>query len=456
MNGLGQQVFAGAGFALNHDRDVSARHLAQLLNHHGHLWVPRVQVLQGREVALAAGHHRVRLGAGRALGWGGGHIGVGGHARARAPAGLRLELHPAPHRHAVVQHGLHGFVQAFACLVNQGRHGHAKQRRKRVGLKRAAGQPQLKLRAAVGRQKTALGGKHRNALHQRAQKLGAGVEMDAHRVLEHVGKHVVFNHLRRHAHQCQGVVVVALVVARHVQRPDDLALGVKNGGARTRQKLVGRQKVLLAVHGQRFLFVQRGADGVGAFLFFRPVHTGHQGHAGGFFQKIGVAQRVQHHAARRGQQHHAVGVHDLVVQRFHHGGGVLEQKLALLAHRVHFAFAGRAVVGLETRVQPMLARAAVRLDDGGRGRQCGSHLPAPGCGVAERCVLKGCAHVVSRLWDRAAPFIHVPWCVESFGWLSGLSVVRRWVHAILFVTVPRINTCLGVEHRPLRGLCQGG
>ena len=262
-----------------------------------------------------------------------------------------------------MQHGLHGFVQAFACLVDQGRHGHAKQRRKRVGLKRAAGQPQLKLRAAVGRQKTALGGKHRNALHQRAQKLGAGVEMDAHRVLEHVGKHVVFNHLRRHAHQCQRVVVVALVVAGHVQRPDDLALGVKNGGARTRQKLVGRQKVLLAVHGQRFLFVQRGADGVGAFLFFRPVHTGHQGHAGGFFQKIGVAQRVQHHAARRGEQHHAVGVGDLVVQRLHHRRRVLEQEAVLVQRAAQVAPQRAGEVGCVVLLQAERGRALVRLAD---------------------------------------------------------------------------------------------
>ncbi|MDT4834630.1 hypothetical protein FQZ97_682740 [compost metagenome] len=46
MDRLREQVFAGAGFAQDHDRDVLARHHAQLVDHRRHLGVTGVQVLQ--------------------------------------------------------------------------------------------------------------------------------------------------------------------------------------------------------------------------------------------------------------------------------------------------------------------------------------------------------------------------------------------------------------------------
>ena len=57
------------------------------------------------------------------------------------------------------------------------------------------------------------------------------MEVDANGVLKHVTEHVVFDHLGRHAHQGQGVVVVAAVIAGHVQRTNHLSMRIENGRA---------------------------------------------------------------------------------------------------------------------------------------------------------------------------------------------------------------------------------
>ena len=158
------------------------------------------------------------------------------------------------------------------------------------------------------------------------------------------GEHLVFNHLRRHAYQRQRVLVVAAVVARDIQRANDLTVRIDDGRARTGQRLVGLHIVLATVDGDGLALGQGGANRVGALGLLRPVAARHQCHARGRFQKIVVAHGVQHQAPCRGQQHHAVGVGDLCVQRLHHRHGVLVEK-AVFLQRLRQA-GGRQVAGV--------------------------------------------------------------------------------------------------------------
>ena len=91
--------------------------------------------------------------------------------------------------------------------------------------------------------------------------------------------------------------------------------------------------MLTAVNHDGLLLAQRGADGVRALAVFGPVDTGRQCHLRSLFQKVVVAQRMQHHAFGRGQEHHAVGIGDLPVQRFHGRRGMQHQKTIFL-HRL--------------------------------------------------------------------------------------------------------------------------
>ncbi|MCY1531942.1 hypothetical protein D9M68_671820 [compost metagenome] len=304
-----------------------------------------------------------------------------------------------------------------------------------MGLERGEGQADLELRAAVGRDETAFGRKHRDALHQGAQELGAGVEVDADRLREDVGEHVVLDHLRRHAHQRQRVLVKAAVVARDVERADHLAVGVENGRGRAGEELVGIQVVLVAVHRERFLLGERGADGVGAFGLLGPVHAGRERHARGFFQKVGVAQRVQHHAACRGQQHHAVGVDDLVVQRLHHGGGVLEEKAVFVQRVVQHAARRAGEVGFGLRRDAIGLRTLVGLADqvGVRG---GASWRSPDASFVGARV-DACTHVVSRVGRKSPPVVHGPGRIaRGQEGCCLVCVLLVLAHVILFISVP--------------------
>ncbi|WP_252867256.1 hypothetical protein [Janthinobacterium lividum] len=78
---------------------------------------------------------------------------------------------------------------------------------------------------------------------------------------------------------------------------------------------------------------------------FRPRHAGLQGDAVGFLQKIIVAQRMHDDAVGIRQDHHIVGVDDLLVQGFHGGQRVRVQQAVLLDQQGQVGFAGRRKVG---------------------------------------------------------------------------------------------------------------
>ena len=294
MDGLRHQVLARAGFAQKHDRNVTPAHHAQLADHRRHLRITGVKIAQRGQLLPA---RRSGLAGRLALH----RSGRRPHVVAPEPLHPLLDFDPAGNRHAVVQTQRMQTRKPTPTEFVKMRHGNAEQRRKSVCLERVVRQPQLELRAAVGRQEAPVGGKHHDALDQGADELGPAVKMNAHGLGEGVGEHVVFDHLRRHAHQGHGVLVHAAVVAAHVQRPDQLAVRVHDGRARAGQELVGVHVMLAAVNHDGLLLAQRGANRIRALAVFGPVHAGRQRHLRRLFQKVVVTQRMQHHALGRGQ-----------------------------------------------------------------------------------------------------------------------------------------------------------
>ena len=294
MNGLRHQVLARAGFTQKHDRNVTPAHHAQLADHRRHLRIAGVKIAQRGQLLPA---RRSGLAGRLALH----RSGRRPHVVAPEPLHSLLDFDPAGNRHAVVQTQRMQTRKPTPAEFVKMRHGNAEQRRKSVCLERVVRQPQLELGTAVGRQEAPIGGKHHDAFNQGADEFRPAVKMNAHGLGEGVGEHVVFDHLRRHAHQGHGVLVHAAVVAAHVQRPDQLAVGVHDGRARAGQELVGVHVMLAAVNHDGLLLAQRGANRIRALAVFGPVHTGCQRHLRRLFQKVVVTQRMQHHALGRGQ-----------------------------------------------------------------------------------------------------------------------------------------------------------
>ena len=109
--------------------------------------------------------------------------------------------------------------------------------------------------------------------------------------------------------------------------------------------MVDLHVVLVAMHGDGPLRGDGRADRVRALGLLAPVHAGHQGHAVGLFQKVVVAHGVQHRALGRGQQHHAVRVGDLAVQRLHDRHRVLEEKTVFFQRALQLRDGQAGVVG---------------------------------------------------------------------------------------------------------------
>ena len=217
-----------------------------------------------------------------------------------------------------------------AAVVDQLPHRNAEQRTQRLLLQRGAIHAHLEQRTPVGGQNAATARKRHHALEQRADELGARVEMQPDGMLVGLRKNLVLDDLGRHAGQRHGVAVVATCIARHIQHPGHRAPGAEDGCAGAGQKLVDVQKMLVGMHGHGPLQRNRRADGVGALGCLGPVHTGFERHFLGPRQKRIVAHRVQDAPGPVGQNHHAVGVGNLLVQGLQHRIGQRAQLAALL------------------------------------------------------------------------------------------------------------------------------
>ena len=131
---------------------------------------------------------------------------------------------------------------------------------------------------------------------------------------------------------------------------------------------------------------------------------------------------------RRGQQHHAVGVDDLVVERLHHRRGVLEQEAVFVQRVAQVAAARAGEVGLVDRVD---AERRERWCDCPISSATGAGLSARGGsrGARLELVYRGGTHVVSRVRGQACPVIHRPRCVVRW---TGRVVWTRCV--VVFVS----------------------
>src|SRR3954465_11490003 len=109
-------------------------------------------------------------------------------------------------------------------------------------------QSQLELRTTVGRQEAAVAGERDDAFHQRAEKFGPSVKGNLQRVAKGIGKQMILDHLYGHLCQRHGVLVITAMGARDGEHPDQIAVRSEDRYARAREKTIGSQIVLFAMH----------------------------------------------------------------------------------------------------------------------------------------------------------------------------------------------------------------
>ena len=167
-----------------------------------------------------------------------------------------------------------------------------------------------------------------------------------------------FDQAHPHAREPERMGLVAAVVARDVERAEQLAAPVEDRRRAAGEHAVAVEVVLGAEHLDRRTLDQGGADRVGAALAFAPVRARLQRDAVGAVDEGGVADAVQDHPAGVGEQHHAARGTDLFVQVLHDATGVREQGRAALArhHQVAPRGAGRAHALAHVQSQALAAR----------------------------------------------------------------------------------------------------
>jgi len=183
------------------------------------------------------------------------------------------------------------------------------------------------------------------------------MEMHGDRMTERGGKQLVFDHLRRHAHQRHRVPVIAAMVAGDIEHAEQTTLVVEDRRGRTGEEVVCIEIMLAAVHQCRHLFRERGADCVRALAALGPVGARLDRHLFRLFQKIIVAARMQHHAVGVGEKDDAVRVFDLFVQRIHDRQREVAQPAVLLQQQIQIAAPGMAEVRQVGLMQAIQRRA---------------------------------------------------------------------------------------------------
>jgi hypothetical protein len=221
-----------------------------------------------------------------------------------------------------------------------------------------------------------LGRERGDAFHERADELGPGVEVQGDRVFESGGEQLVLDHQCRHPHQGHGVLVEAAPVAADVEHADDRAMVVDDGRGGAGEEVVRGQVVLVGVHGSGRLFGERSADRVRSLALLGPVDARRQCDAVGFFEKVGIAQRMQDYAARVGEQDRVVRVGDLLVKRLHCRHRVAVQHAVLFDQRRESGDGKGIEVGTQVDAQAVILGTAMRA--GNRCRQLVSHSMSPG------------------------------------------------------------------------------
>ena len=193
---------------------------------------------------------------------------------------------------------------------------------------------------------------------------------------------MILDHLRRHPDERERVLVKAARVPAHVECADGAPERIGNRRARAGENPVRVQKMLVRVDDGRLSVDQRGADRIGAAIRFGPRHARTQRDAIGFFDEVAVAETVQDHAVIVGEQHHALRVDDLRVQRLHDRERMRIKRLIAIDELPQRGPAQRMKVRRFRRAQADLERARVSLREGIRPTEAGRRGGTMGQGMS--------------------------------------------------------------------------
>src|SRR5882762_10564368 len=185
-----------------------------------------------------------------------------------------------------------------------------------------------------------------------ADELRSAVEAHDEGVAEAVEEQTVFDHLRRHVHEHQGVLLRAIRLSRSVQHRNELAAGIENRRRATREPPIAGKKVLLAVDDDGRPLEQARPHAVGAAVPLAPSRTGQESGARRRALEARVAVVGEQNAIAIGENDRVTRAGELLVEVRHFDVGE-RNKLEVLflageevLARDHYGI--RAGVGIQT------------------------------------------------------------------------------------------------------------
>ncbi len=191
-----------------------------------------------------------------------------------------------------------------------------------------------------------------------ADQLRPAVEAHHEGVAESIEEQPVLDHLRRHVHQHERVLLGAVGFAGGIQHRHQLAAIVEDRRGAAGEAGVAREEMLIAVDDQRRALEQAGAHAVGAAVLLAPHRAEHQPGAECGIAEAQVAVIIEQHAVVVGQDDRVARAGKLMVQVRHLGVGERDElEVRLLAGQPLFARQHERLA-LRLRVEMVLAQAA--------------------------------------------------------------------------------------------------
>ncbi len=145
--------------------------------------------------------------------------------------------------------------------------------------------------------------------------------MKAHHesVAEAVQEQPVLDHLRRHVHQYERVLLCAIGFAGGIQHGNQLAAVVEYRCRATRQAGIAGEEMLVTMNDERRALEQAGAHAVRAAMLLAPDGAQHQTGAESGVAETQVAVVVEQHPVEVGQDDGVTRAGELVVEVSHLG-----------------------------------------------------------------------------------------------------------------------------------------
>ena len=228
VDGIGQQLFAGAGFTQNQNGNVLVNDVADFFDHRAHMCIAKVEVVELVHRSFGA-QGRVLHRLCRDLSCRGRVIRDEGRAD-RAHRHCRLApAHPHEDGGAVGEVHSQGGERGQPQLAHQVAKGLAKQRAQALNAQGCGAGADDFQAGAVGAQHLAVLVKRNHAFFGGANQVHAGVKVQLHRLAEFVPEPVVLDRARAHVHQHHGVRVKGAFVTRHIKHADQVFRMVHDG-----------------------------------------------------------------------------------------------------------------------------------------------------------------------------------------------------------------------------------